>query len=90
MKKLSSIIIVPEVDGISRIKLNEPDTYNALSYNTLKSLVEAFKFLNNQKKGVHRSTPIFHSKYIEPEHGFYSFCNLGDTPRQSITFSRAF
>jgi enoyl-CoA hydratase/carnithine racemase len=50
MKKLSSIIIVPEVDGISRIKLNEPDTYNALSYNTLKSLVEAFKFLNNQKK----------------------------------------
>jgi|TARA_B110000438_G_C15728315_1_gene613070 enoyl-CoA hydratase/carnithine racemase len=50
MKKPSNIIILPEADGISRIKLNEPETYNALSYSTIKSLIDAFNFLNIQKK----------------------------------------
>jgi enoyl-CoA hydratase/carnithine racemase len=50
MKKPSNIIIISEADGISRIKLNEPETYNALSYSTLKSLIDAFNFLNIQKK----------------------------------------
>ena len=38
MKKASNIVVVPSIDGISRIKLNEPGTYNALSSKTLKSL----------------------------------------------------
>ena len=42
MKKLSKIVQSAN-DGISRIKLNEPTTYNALSLNTLKSLIECFK-----------------------------------------------
>ena len=50
MKKPSNIIILPETGGISRIKLNEPNTYNALSYAMLKSLIDSFNFLNNQKQ----------------------------------------
>ena len=50
MKKPSNIIIIPETGGISRIKLNEPSTYNALSYATIKSLIDSFNFLNNQKQ----------------------------------------
>ena len=47
MKKLINIIIVPPINGVSRIKLNEPSTYNSLSSTTLKSLIKAFKSLNN-------------------------------------------
>ena len=49
MKKLSKIVQSAS-DGISRIKLNEPTTYNALSSNTLKSLIECFKSYNKDKK----------------------------------------
>jgi enoyl-CoA hydratase/carnithine racemase len=50
MKKSSSIIVQSSNDGVSRIKLNEPSTYNALSLNTLKSLIKSFKTFNNDKK----------------------------------------
>ena len=50
MKKELNIIIKQEAYGISRIKLNEPKTYNALSFNMLKSLILAFRNLNNHKK----------------------------------------
>ena len=47
MKKASNIVVEPSANGISRIKLNEPGSYNALSLNTLKSLIKLFKSLNN-------------------------------------------
>ena len=50
MKQQSNIIVLPSNNGISRIKLNEPSTYNALSLNTLKSLIECFKNFNNDEK----------------------------------------
>ena len=50
MKKASNIVVAPPIDGISRIKLNEPSTYNALSSKTLKSLINIFKSLNNENK----------------------------------------
>ncbi len=46
MKKLNNIIVSSSNNGISRIKLNEPSTYNALSFNTLKSLGKVLKYLN--------------------------------------------
>ena len=50
MTNASNIVVEPSVDGISRIKLNEPCTYNALSSKTLKSLINIFKRLNNENK----------------------------------------
>jgi len=50
MKKASNIVVAPPIDGISRIKLNEPSTYNALSSKTLKSLINIFKSLNNENE----------------------------------------
>tara|TARA_B100000029_G_scaffold514408_1_gene617103 strand:+ start:9639 stop:10424 length:786 start_codon:yes stop_codon:yes gene_type:complete len=50
MKKLINIIVESSIGGICRIKLNEPSTYNALSTNTLKSLVKAFKKINGDDK----------------------------------------
>ena len=50
MKKSSNIVVVPPINGISRIKLNEPSTYNALSSKTLESLINIFKSLNNENK----------------------------------------
>jgi len=50
MKKASNIVVVPPINGISRIKLNEPSTYNALSSETLKSLINTFKSLNNKNE----------------------------------------
>ena len=50
MTNASNIVVEPPVDGISRIKLNEPGTYNALSSKTLKSLINIFKRLNNENK----------------------------------------
>tara|TARA_B100000700_G_scaffold173771_1_gene191984 strand:+ start:2026 stop:2811 length:786 start_codon:yes stop_codon:yes gene_type:complete len=50
MKKFNNIIIQSSGNGISRIKLNEPDAYNALSSNTLKSLLKIFKSLNEDQK----------------------------------------
>jgi len=50
MNQQSNIIILPSNNGISRVKLNEPSSYNALSLNTLKSLIECFKNFNNDEK----------------------------------------
>ena len=50
MKKALNIVVEPSANGISRIKLNEPGSYNALSLNTLKSLIKIFKSLNNENK----------------------------------------
>ena len=50
MKNFLNVIVTTSSDGISRIKLNEPKTYNALSSTTLKSLVEIFKHLNKNDK----------------------------------------
>ena len=50
MKKATNIVVVPQINGISRIKLNEPSTYNALSSETLKSLINIFKSLNNKNE----------------------------------------
>ena len=49
MKKLSNIIVSKTNDNISRILLNEANTYNALSFDTIKTLIETFKRLNNDK-----------------------------------------
>jgi len=50
MNQQSNIIVQSSNNGISRIKLNEPSTYNALSLNTLKSLIEYFKNFNDDEK----------------------------------------
>ena len=50
MKKASNIVIAQPINGISRIKLNESSTYNALSSKTLKSLINIFKILNKENK----------------------------------------
>ena len=49
MKKLSNIIVSKINNNISRILLNEANTYNALSFDTIKTLIETFKRLNNDK-----------------------------------------
>ena len=48
MTNASNIAVEPPIDGISRIKLNEPSTYNALSSKTLESLINILKSLNNK------------------------------------------
>ena len=50
MKQQSNIIVQTSNNGISRIKLNEPSTYNALSLNMLKSLIESFKNFHEDEK----------------------------------------
>ena len=50
MTNASNIVVVPPIDGISRIKLSEPSTYNALSSKTLESLINIFKNLNNENE----------------------------------------
>ena len=50
MEKKLNIIAQPSNNGISRIKLNEPATYNALSSKTLKSLIECFKNFDDDEK----------------------------------------
>jgi enoyl-CoA hydratase/carnithine racemase len=50
MKQQSNIIIQASNNGITRIKLNEPSTYNALSLGTLKSLIKGFKNLHRDEK----------------------------------------
>ena len=50
MKKSSNIIDVSSSEGIARIKLNQPDTYNALSTEMLKLLIKNFKILNSDNK----------------------------------------
>ena len=50
MKKELTVITKLEKDNVARIILNEPGTYNALSLNTLKSLINSFDRLNEDKK----------------------------------------
>ena len=50
MNQQSNIIVQSSNNGISRIKLNEPSTYNALSLNTLKSLIDCFKNFDDDEK----------------------------------------
>ena len=50
MKSFSNIILQESNTGVSRIKLNDPKTYNALSLKTLKSLISAFKKLDDDEK----------------------------------------
>ena len=47
MAKLSEVIIQSTNTGISRIKLNRSDTYNALSSDMLKLLIKNFKEFND-------------------------------------------
>ena len=49
MTNSSNILVQPSNRGISRIRLNEPSTYNALSLATLNSLIRSFKNLSNDK-----------------------------------------
>jgi len=46
----SSIILKESNNGISRIKLNDQSSYNALSLNTLQLLIKGFKRLGDDKK----------------------------------------
>ena len=50
MTNASNIVVEPPIDGISRIKLSEPSTYNALSSKTLESLINIFKDFNNENE----------------------------------------
>ena len=50
MKKTSRVIIKSSSNGISRIILNDPNTYNSLSVNMIKLLINAFKILGDDKK----------------------------------------
>ena len=50
MINVSNIVVESPVNGISRIKLNEPNTYNALSLRTLESLIKIFKKFNKENK----------------------------------------
>jgi len=50
MEKTSNIVVTLSKNGISRIKINEPSTYNALSTKNLRSLIKNFKSLNNDNK----------------------------------------
>ena len=50
MNKKNNIIDQSNQEGISRIKLNDPNTYNSLSLEMLKSLIKCFNDLNNDTK----------------------------------------
>ena len=50
MQDIKNIIVKSSASGISRIILNEPDTYNALSSSNLNLLIKGFKKLNSDKK----------------------------------------
>ena len=50
MKKISNTVLTNTRGGISRVILNEPGTYNALSLNTIKLLLKKFDNFNNDRK----------------------------------------
>ena len=45
-----TVIINKVSKGVKRVLINDPKTYNSLSYNTLSSLLKAFKKLDNDKE----------------------------------------
>ena len=50
MKTINNIILSKNNNGISRIILNDPKTYNSLSLATINSLIAVFKTLEKDKK----------------------------------------
>ena len=50
MKENANIVLTFLDEGISRIKLNDPGSYNALSSKNIKSLINIFKSLNSDNK----------------------------------------
>ena len=50
MNQDSEVILKTSNNGISRIKINRPDTYNALSLNVLQSLIKCFENFNDDDK----------------------------------------
>ena len=50
MKQISYTSILRSNNGISRVRLNDPDTYNSMSFNMLNSLIAALKDLDKDKK----------------------------------------
>ena len=50
MTPKNNVIIKQSNSGISRIMLNDPGTYNALSLNTLKLLINDFKNFSDDDK----------------------------------------
>ena len=50
MKENSNIILTFLSEGISRIKLNDPSNYNALSSKNINSLINIFRSLSNDNK----------------------------------------
>ena len=50
MKKLENINVWSQGAGISRIKLDEPNSYNALSSSMLKSLITVIQNLNKENE----------------------------------------
>ena len=50
MKKFKNIKLIDVKNGVSRIILDDPKTYNSLSLDTINSLIEVFKILNQDKK----------------------------------------
>jgi len=50
MNKVDSTVISKSESDISRVIINDPASYNALSSKTLKSLINIFKNLNNDDK----------------------------------------
>jgi len=50
MKENANIILTHLPEGISRIKINDPSNYNALSSKNIKSLINIFRNLNKDNK----------------------------------------
>ena len=50
MKQNSYTSVQRSNNGISRVRLNDPDTYNSMSFNMLNSLIAAIKNLDKDKK----------------------------------------
>ena len=48
-KEFPNIIVSNPINGVVRVALNEPETYNALSFITIKSLIKCFKNLDQNK-----------------------------------------
>jgi len=52
MKKFKNITFSINDDGIARIILDDPKTYNSLSMETINSLLDVFKILNDDEKST--------------------------------------
>ena len=50
MKQNSYTSVQRSNNGISRVRLNDPNTYNSMSFNMLNSLIAALKDLDKDKK----------------------------------------